>query len=117
MTMHRRLILAVSVLAVATASTRAQQPATSTDRPKFGTSTAAVVVDVIVRDRKGHPVVDLTKDDFEVLENGTVQTLLDFQRAVPGVSAPQVTAAPSTPAGAPVAVVAAAGASRRWPGR
>ena len=106
--MNTRLILAACVLAVATASSpRAQQPPSAADRPKFGTSTAAVVVDVIVRDKKGHPVVDLTKDDFEVLENGTVQTLLDFQRALPGASTPQVTAASSTPAGAPVAVVGA----------
>ena len=56
------------------------KPPSSPDRPKFGTSTAAVVVDVIVRDKKGHPVVDLTKDDFEVFENGTVQTLIDFER-------------------------------------
>ena len=108
--MKTRLILAASVLALATASPQAQQPPTSTDRPKFGTSTAAVVVDVIVRDKKGHPVVDLTKDDFEVLENGTVQTLLDFQRAVPGASAPQDAEASSNRAGASVAVVPAAGA-------
>ncbi len=70
------------------------QQAPSTDRPKFGTSTAAVVVDVIVRDKKGHPVVDLTKDDFEVFENGTVQKVIDFERVLPGAAAPQVAGAP-----------------------
>ena len=108
--MMSRLTLAGCLLAVVTAVPQAQQAAPNTDRPKFGTSTAAVVVDVIVRDKKGHPVVDLTKDDFEVFENGTVQTLLDFERAVPGASAPQVAAASSTPARSAVAGVGAADA-------
>ena len=80
--MTKRLILATCLLAMATAVPVAQQ-VPSTDRPKFGTSTAAVVVDVIVRDKKGHPVVDLTKDDFEVFENGTVQKVIDFERVLP----------------------------------
>lgn len=98
--MKRRLMLAGCLLAMATAVPQAQQPS-SADRPKFGTSTAAVVVDVIVRDKKGNPVVDLTKDDFEVLENGTPQRVIDFERVLPGVATAPV-AGSTTPAG-PVA--------------
>lgn len=94
--MTRRLTLAGCLLAMATAVPQAQQPAPMTDRPKFGTSTAAVVVDVIVRDKKGNPVVDLTKDDFEVFENGTVQRLIDFERVLPGAAAPSVAGAATT---------------------
>ena len=92
--MKKPLILAACLLATATAVPRAQQAAPQPDRPKFGTSTAAVVVDVIVRDKKGNPVVDLTKDDFEVFENGTVQKVIDFERVLPGTAAPQVAGAP-----------------------
>lgn len=67
----------------------------SSDRPRFGTSTAAVVVDVIVRDKRGQPVVDLTRDDFEVSENGTPQRLIDFERVLPGASSPIVATNPS----------------------
>lgn len=93
----KRLTLAGCLLTVVTAAPQAQQTAPNADRPKFGTSTAAVVVDVIVRDKKGNPVADLTKDDFEVFENGTVQKVIDFERVLPGTAAPQVAGAP-TPA-------------------
>ena len=49
-------------------STAAQQK--PQDQPVFHTSTTAAVVDVIVRDRTGKPVHDLTEADFEVLEDG-----------------------------------------------
>ena len=103
--MTRRIVLAGCLLAIVTAVPQAQQTTPATDRPKFGTSTAAVVVDVIVRDKKGDPVVDLTKDDFEVFENGTAQKLIDFERVLPGTAAPQVAGAP--PATATPALVAA----------
>lgn len=81
--MTSRLVpVGVVVAALCTsAGARGQQP--QDDRPRFGTSTAAVVVDVIVRDRKGAPVVDLTADDFEVFENGTPQRVIDFERVLP----------------------------------
>lgn len=81
--MTLRLVPAGVVVAAlcASAGARGQQP--QDDRPRFGTSTAAVVVDVIVRDRKGAPVVDLTADDFEVFENGTPQRVIDFERVLP----------------------------------
>jgi VWFA-related protein len=109
--MNRPLILAACLLAMATAVPSAQQAVPNTDRPKFGTSTAAVVVDVIVRDKKGNPVVDLTRNDFEVFENGTVQKVIDFERVLPGTAAPQVAgAAPAEAAAAlvPAGVTAAA---------
>src|SRR5690242_2187340 len=35
-------------------------------------------VDVVVRDRAGRPVTGLTKDDFELFENGVRQTITNL---------------------------------------
>src|SRR5690349_19191141 len=35
-------------------------------------------VDVVVTDSKGNPVAGLTKDDFELRENGQLQTITNF---------------------------------------
>src|SRR5213079_2474170 len=35
-------------------------------------------VDVVVRDHAGNPVADLTKDDFELYDDGVRQTLTNF---------------------------------------
>ncbi len=79
-----RVSLALALTALASAGLPAQQFPPDTSRPRFGTSTAAVVVDVIVRDKKGNPVTDLTRDDFELFENGTPQAIADFEAVIPG---------------------------------
>ena len=82
--MTRSGLLAVTVLiAAVTGHGDAQQP-----DPKFGAATTAVVIDVVVRDAKGRPVTDLTRADFELLEDGVAQTLGDVTR----VGAPAVPA-------------------------
>lgn len=48
------------------------------------TVTTAVLVDVVVRDRRGRPVTDLAADDFEVREDGTVQAIGSFTRVARG---------------------------------
>ena len=53
----------------AAASLRQQQP------PVFRGGTNQVRVDVTVLNRKGEPVTDLTKDDFEVREDGELQAI------------------------------------------
>src|SRR5205085_10989771 len=40
---------------------------------KVAVSTAEVRLDVVVRDKKGHPVKDLNASDFEVYEDGVRQ--------------------------------------------
>ncbi|HET7697359.1 MAG TPA: VWA domain-containing protein [Vicinamibacterales bacterium] len=57
----------------------AQAPAPQTDRPAqppvFRGGTNQVRVDVTVLDRKGQPITDLTKDDFELREDGVEQSI------------------------------------------
>ena len=61
----------------------------------------AVLVDVVIRDRRGQPVRDLTESDFEVLEDGVPQTLGSFSRVfeLPAGAPPAPTTA-ATPAAA-----------------
>jgi VWFA-related protein len=55
-----------------------QNAQTPQEIPVFRTSTAAVTVDVVVRNRRGEPVLGLTQEDFEVFEDGVPQRLINF---------------------------------------
>lgn len=92
-------------------------PAAAAQPPVFGLQTTAVVVDVVVRDKKGRLVRDLAANDFEVLEDGTRQTVDSF-RVVDNhppdeEEAPAAPAAPAagTPATAPAPTLAAKAAA------
>ncbi len=64
-----------------TAGVRGQQPPAAPDppsQPTFRTSVDLVSSDVIVRDKRGQFQADLTKDDFELYEDGVKQTLTSF---------------------------------------
>jgi VWFA-related protein len=50
----------------------------------FTTSTTAVVVDVVVRDGKGAPIVDLRARDFELFENDAKQAIATVELIAPG---------------------------------
>ena len=54
-------------------------PADDQAVPVFGVESTVVLLDVVVRDKKGRLVKDLQASDFEVYENGERQTLSDFQ--------------------------------------
>src|SRR5271163_2444322 len=49
----------------------------------FRAGTHLVVLDVVVTDKKGHPVAGLTKDDFQLLEDGRPQTVKFFEEHAP----------------------------------
>ena len=80
----------------------AQAPA-APEVPVFGSSTAAVVVDVVVRDKKGKLVRDLTAADFTILEDGAAQAVeslrvVDTAPAAEEAGAVPVSAPPAPPA-------------------
>ncbi|HET9372064.1 MAG TPA: VWA domain-containing protein [Vicinamibacterales bacterium] len=64
--------LAAAGIAIAAAGLAAQQ------QPTFRSATHYVSVDVVVTGKDDVPVRDLTKDDFEITENGRRQTIADF---------------------------------------
>ncbi len=66
----RRLFVAMLLIA----SPQNQQP------PTFRTQVDLVAVDVRATDARGRLVGDLTKDDFELLEDGKPQTISTFER-------------------------------------
>jgi len=48
------------------------------DVPTFITNTKLVVINVSVKDKAGKPITNLTKDDFQISEDGTPQKLAVF---------------------------------------
>ena len=68
------------MLALASTVVAAQSPQRPSPRASesYSSATTAILVDVVVRDRRGRPVTDLTKDDFEISENAVPQTIGSF---------------------------------------
>jgi len=50
----------------------------------YSTATTAILVDVVVRDSKGRPVLDLSAADFEIAEDGVRQKVDTFTRVARG---------------------------------
>ena len=77
--------LALTLVAVAapSAQTTAQAPPTPTPTPAtvqtFGVEASRVLLDVIVRDGKDNPMIDLEAADFEVYEDGVRQRVDLFE--------------------------------------
>lgn len=71
----------------------AQDPTAT--QPTFRTGINFVRVDAIITDKQGRPVADLSRDDFEVLEDGQPQSIETFKlvrvdgNPPPGESAPR----------------------------
>jgi VWFA-related protein len=76
----------------------AVQPALPQQRATFSSTTNIVIVNVSVLDRDGKPVENLTKDDFQLFEDGKLQKLqaVDLQRLTTK-TLPPVTQAEATP--------------------
>lgn len=50
-------------------------PASPTSKPTFQSGVSEVVIDVVVRDKKGRAVRNLTRKDFQIFEDGVEQPL------------------------------------------
>ena len=68
------------------AATAAQEPTPSRTAPTFRAGTSAVVLDVVVRDKKGRAVTDLRPDELQVFEDGKPVAVQSFS-LVRGASA------------------------------
>jgi VWFA-related protein len=81
MTRNQRvaLLLAAAGIIATTSGVGARQSQAPAAAPKFGTAASGVLVDVVVRDKKG-PVMDLAQDEFTVLEDGKPQQIVSFDK-------------------------------------
>src|SRR5260221_2058826 len=78
----RTTLLAVLLLLVvagggAPSAQQAQQPGPP-GQPIFRSTVNLILVDVVVRDRRGAIVKGLTRDDFQVVEDGKPQQIVTF---------------------------------------
>jgi VWFA-related protein len=77
--LNRRLAAIVVLVVAALQAGSAQEPQAPAPQPTFREAINFVRVDVIVTDGKQQPVMDLTLDDFEVLEDGKPQKVEQFR--------------------------------------
>jgi VWFA-related protein len=86
-----RLALGVAALVAETSPhARAQE------KPVFPTATRLVTIDAVVLDRDGRPVQGLTRDDFELDEDGEVRAITHFEAV--RVAPPRGSSTPPTEA-------------------
>jgi len=91
------------VLSALPAAETQQQPPPPRASGVVQAETTAILVDVVVRDRKGQPVTDLTSNDFEVYEDGVLQEIGALTRYTSDADAAAVMATTPAPAAAPTA--------------
>ena len=82
--MKHRVLSSAMLLAAVLAPLPA--PAQQTAAPTVKTNVDEVLLDLIVRDKKGKPVTDLKPEDISILDNGAKQTITSF-RLVSGTDA------------------------------
>ena len=98
--MTARIAIAASIgllITLASGAPAAQEPQRATGTITEGVT--AVLVDVVVRDRRGQPVRDLKPDEFEVLEDGVPQKVGSFSAVFTDAPAPSAAARPPAAAG------------------
>jgi VWFA-related protein len=103
-----RATSAILIAALTAGPLAAQQksPQTPADLPKLveNIDVHVIGVDVVVTDKKGNPVTGLTKDDFQIFENGQEKTISNFYEIDGKVAKPAV--AVTAPGAPPVAAAA-----------
>ena len=82
-----RPAVAVALLLTLPAGTHVTAQSGSPDLPQrqsYSSVATAILVDVVVRDRRGRPVTDLTAADFQIAEDGVPQNVDSFTRVSRG---------------------------------
>jgi VWFA-related protein len=92
-----RALFAVLVL-FSTAALPAQETATDIPAPTIRATSRLVLLDVIVADKTGHPVMDLAARDFSLLQDGKPQRLSIFSVQRPDAPLPVSKDLPPLPA-------------------
>ena len=105
--MRQTAIILGAILFAAGPLTAAQQQQNAARANSAPTTVSAILVDVVVRDRKGDPVKDLTQGDFEIYEDGVKQDVGSMTPIfLPEPAAPANAAAPAAAAPAMAAKAA-----------
>src|SRR6266498_3838420 len=73
------LLLAIAFSLSSLPSASGQEPAPQNQADVVRVRTNEVKLDVVVKDKKGRPVKDLTASDFEVYEDGVPQRIESFR--------------------------------------
>jgi len=103
----------LAILALTPAGAQQQQAPARADKT-LNEGVTAVLVDVVVRDRRGQPVSDLSPADFELTEDGTAQKIGSFTPIFADAT-PVPAPTPSTPAASTEAVAGSAPAVNSGP--
>jgi len=91
MSFHQYRNLRPALLLLAVSSIQVQTPRSQTTNsqiPTIKTEANVVLVDVVVTQRKGEPVVGLHREDFQVSEDGRPQTISFFEEHTGGTVSP-----------------------------
>ncbi|HNX50917.1 MAG TPA: hypothetical protein PKL08_12190, partial [Thermoanaerobaculaceae bacterium] len=99
-------VMTLAVLAVAGSALAQQSP--PIDPVRASSQVSVVNVEVVVTDRDGKPVTDLTAADFEVSEDGKPQAITNFLAgSLPAASTPDNAAsqAPGVETGTPASEI------------
>jgi len=89
------LLIVVMVLPL-----QAQNPAPAGNETTFRTSSKEVLLDVVVRDRKGRLIKDLKPEEFEVSDDGAAQKIVSFRLRTGAELSTEEAAATASAAGA-----------------
>ena len=73
------LIAAVLAGASVLTATPLQAPTQGSD-PTFKSSSDEIVLDLVVRDKKGRQMTDLNQGDFTIIDNGETRAIKSFRR-------------------------------------
>src|ERR1051325_8028236 len=82
-------ILAFALISASSPLGHAQGPTQSNQEEGVSIGTTEITLDVVVRDKSGHLVKNLTAADFEVLEENTPQEIASFRLVTSGGLAPR----------------------------
>jgi VWFA-related protein len=110
--MKPSLLVFCALLAVVSPAAQSQAPPARAQGTIQAEATA-ILVDVVVRDKRGQPVTDLTSNDFEVYEDGVLQEIGAVTRYMPDGEGRATAAAASAPAPSASAPSAAASSAPR----